>query len=122
MNTKPVTPIVHGIIDYVFSAIQIAGPSIVKLNNTATKTYGALGLGFLAVNALTDTAVGIKPVISFKGHQKADASFLAALALLTLAKPIREDKKALYFHLGFLATAIGHYALTDYNTVPENGH
>ena len=58
MNEKPVTPVVHGLIDYVFSSIQLAAPAYLGLNPTVTKTYQALGSGFLAVNALTDTPVG----------------------------------------------------------------
>jgi len=116
MDNKPVTPALHGIIDYVFSAIQIAGPTLIGLNDKTIKTYRALGAGFLSVNALTDCGVGIKPVISFKGHQKADGVFLATLSLLTFSDVVRKDKKALRFHLGFLATAISHYVLTDYNS------
>lgn len=115
MISKPVTPTMHGIIDHVFSGILLAAPSVIDLNDNATKTYGTLGAGFLVVNALTDTPVGIQPVLSFKQHQKADAAFLAGLALLTFAGFIRKSKKALPFHLGFLATAAAHYLLTDYN-------
>jgi len=115
MNTKPVKPKVHGIVDYVFSAVQVAVPALLRLNSKAAKTYGALGTGFLAVNALTKTPVGLKQVLSFKEHQKADLGFLAGLSLLSLTSFIRKDKKALGFHLGFLAIAIAHYILTDYN-------
>lgn len=114
MNEKPVTPVLHGLIDYVFSGIQLAVPAYLGLNATATRTYQVLGSGFLAVNALTDTPVGVKPVISFRGHQKADATFLATFSLLTLAHFIRKDRATLGFHLGFLGVAITHYLLTDY--------
>ena len=115
MNTKPVNPKAHGIIDYVFSAIQLAAPLGIGLNKKAATTYGALGTSFLAVNALTDTPAGLKHVLSFKKHQKADLGFLAGLSLLSFANFIRKDKKALWFHLGFLSIAITHYILTDYN-------
>jgi hypothetical protein len=114
MNNKPVTPAMHGIIDYVFSGIQLAAPPLLGLNKTAAGTYMALGAGFLAVNALTDTPVAIKPVLSFETHQKADTGFLAGLALLTAPRFIRNDKRALVFHFSFLAVAVTHYILTDY--------
>jgi hypothetical protein len=56
--------------------------------------------------------VALKPAISFKDHQKADAVFLTGLSLLTLANFIRKDKRALGFHLSFLGTAVAHYLLT----------
>lgn len=115
MDTKPVTPKLHAIIDYVFSGIQMAAPLLLGLNRKAATTYGALGAGFLAINALTDTPAGLKHFLSFKKHQKADQSFLAGLSLLSFANYIRRDKRARNFHLGFLAAAIAHYILTDYN-------
>lgn len=115
MNKKPVTPAVHGIIDYVLSGIQLTVPSLLGLNDQATKTYQGLGSGFLAMNALSDTPVGIKRTISFKGHQQADAAFLTGLSLLIFSNFIHKDRKVLSFHLSFLTVAITHYILTDYN-------
>ncbi|MDB5206119.1 MAG: hypothetical protein JWR72_1194 [Flavisolibacter sp.] len=114
---KPITPVAHGLIDYVFSGVQIALPSLLGLNSATAKTYAALGTGFTAVNALTDTPVGIKKLIPFTGHQKADLGFLAGLGLLTVAGFIRKDKRALKFHLAFLGIAVTHYLLTDYKRV-----
>lgn len=111
---KPVTPTAHGVIDYVFSGVQLAAPTLLGLNSTAARTYGALGAGFTLVNALTDTPAGIKKKIPFTGHQKADIGFLAGMSLLTLTSFIRKDKKALGFHLAFLALAAANYILTDY--------
>ncbi len=117
MKKNPVTPKLHGIIDYVFSGIQLTAPSIIGLNASATKTYQALGTGFLTMNALSDTPVGINRTISFKGHQKADAAFLTTLSLLTFSNFICKDRKALSFHLSFLSVAITHYILTDYKAI-----
>lgn len=119
MSNKPVKPVLHGIIDYLFSGIQLIVRKSIGLNNKACKTYQALGAGFIGMNALTDTPVGLKRTISFKDHQKADAAFLATLALLTFANNIQKDKKTLSFHLSFLTIAISHYILTDYNAVPQ---
>lgn len=113
---KVLNPTTHGVIDYVFSGVQLAVPPLLKLNPVASRTYQALGAGFTLVNALTDTSVGIKHLIPFKGHQKADLGFLAGMSLLTLTSFIRKDKEALGFHLGFLALALTNYLLTDYNS------
>lgn len=120
MDKKPIKPKAHGVIDYGFSSIQLAVPTAIGMNDKACKTYQALGAGFLVVNALTDTPAGIKPVIPFKYHQKADAAFLAGLSLLTFSKPIRKSRRALFFHLGFLSVAIAHYVLTDYEEKPKS--
>ncbi|GAB3335292.1 hypothetical protein GCM10027299_44160 [Larkinella ripae] len=114
MDTKPITPTLHGILDYGFAGVQLAAPSALGLNGQIVKTYQALGAGFLAVNALTDTPVALKRVIPLPDHQKMDAVILTGLSLLTLASFIRKDKRALGFHLGFLGAAITNYLLTDY--------
>ena len=119
MDCKPITPNIHGMVDYAFSAIQMGVPRALNLNQKTTNTYCALGTGFLAINALTDTQVGIRPVISFRDHQKTDAAFLAGLSLLILYKPIRKNKKSLCFHLSFLAVAVCNYCLTDYKAGRE---
>lgn len=111
---KPVTPQTHGIIDYVFSTVQLALPSALGLPKRAAKTYGALGAGFLAINAITDTPVAVKPLLSFKTHQRLDAAFLIGQAAMAFLPPVRKNKKTLAFHLAFLATAVTHYVLTDY--------
>ena len=112
---KPITPVAHGVIDYVFSGLQLAATPFLPLNNSTTRTYQALGAGFTLVNALTKTPVGVKQLIPFKGHQKADLGFLAGLTLLSFVTYIRKDRNARIFHLSFLAIALLHYALTDYD-------
>ena len=114
MNTKPITPFLHGVIDYVFSAVQLIGPFSLGLNANTIKTYQLLGGSFLATNALTDTPVGIQPALSFQSHQKVDAAFLTGAAALTLVDYIRKDKSALTFHLAFLSLTLANYLLTDY--------
>ncbi|SFC35601.1 hypothetical protein SAMN05421747_10967 [Parapedobacter composti] len=113
---KPIDAKRHGIIDYAFTGVQLLGPSLLGINGNVRKTYQALGTGFAAVNAFTDTPVGLKPVISFKGHQKADISYLLGLSLLTASSMIRKNRRALAFHLGFFAAALAHYVLTNYNS------
>jgi len=106
------------VLDYVFSGVQLAAPGLLKLNTNAARTYQVLGAGYTLVNALTDTRAGIKHLIPFKTHQRVDLGLLAGMSLLSLVSYIRKDKKALGFHLGFLALAVTNYLLTDYNQRP----
>jgi hypothetical protein len=112
---KPIDAKTHGLIDYVFSGVQLLGPTLLGLNKEATRTYRLLGTAFTGVNVMTDTPVGLGKALSMKGHQKADASFLAVLSGLSMLNMIKNDKKAFAFHLSFLGLALMHYALTDYD-------
>lgn len=116
---KPIKPALHGIIDYVFSAIQLAAPTALGLNLNTVQIYSVLGALFAGSNALTKTPVAVKPIVSFKTHQKMDALFLSGLSILTFTKCIRKDNRALAFHLAFLATAVTHYLLTDYDAAEK---
>ncbi|HWK99432.1 MAG TPA: hypothetical protein VNQ55_05775 [Parapedobacter sp.] len=71
---KPIDARKHGIIDYAFTGIQVLGP--LGINGNAKKTYQALSLGLGAIDALTDTPVGVRPTIVFRDHRKAETSFL----------------------------------------------
>lgn len=115
MQNKPIDARAHGILDYVFAGIQLIVPSVIGLSPTAIKAYEAIGLGFLAANALTDTPVGLKPVFSLQDHRKIDEVSLMGQSLLTFSPFIRNDKAVLSFHLGFLGAAIANYLLTDYD-------
>jgi hypothetical protein len=114
MNTKPITPRAHGILDYVISGALMAAPSLIGANSKAANAYRAISAGMTALNALTDTPAGIKRAIPFKGHQKADLGLLTGLSVLSFASFIRKDKRALRFHIGLLAVTAAYYILTDY--------
>ena len=107
----------HGIIDYTFGAALVGVPLLLSINKDATSTYTKIGLAFTVMNALTDTPVGVKRVITLKGHQKADAAYLTGLSLMALSRSIRKEKRTLWFHISFLALGIINYRLTDYDAV-----
>lgn len=111
---KPISPMIHGIIDYALAGVQMIAPSYLGFKKKNVKTYLDLGSGFLAVNAVTNTPVGIRRVISMRDHQKADAAFLATFALLSFTSNLSKDKKAFTFHMAMLGLSVAHYLLTDY--------
>jgi hypothetical protein len=112
---KPISPKIHGILDYALAGIQMLAPGTLGFHKKFVRTYLDIGSGILAVNALTNTPVGLKRVISMKDHQKADAAFLTTMTLLTFTKLIEKDKKAMAFHFGLLALSVANYVLTDYD-------
>jgi hypothetical protein len=119
MRNKPFTAAIHCSIDYAFVAIQLFVPSLLGVNRTAVRRSRILGSSVLALNSLTKSPVALKSEIPFKTHGRIDCWTLGGLALLTLAKDIRKDKKALAFHLGFLAMATANVFLTDWNSPEE---
>jgi hypothetical protein len=119
MISKPITPILHGLIDYGFSAVQAFVPALLGVNKKAAKLYQATAINLLAYNALTDHPVSIKPIIPYKTHFKTDVVNVAGLALLTLYKGIRKDKKALAFHVALVTLAAANVLLTNWDAKPS---
>lgn len=110
----PVKPPMHGLVDYVFSAVQLAAPALLGANKNALKLFGATGSSLLLLNALTDTPYGLKRAVSFKNHQMVDRLFLSGLLRILFLKSIRQNKKTLWLAVGFFGAGLANYLLTDY--------
>lgn len=114
MNTRPISPIQHGIDDYVFAAIHLIAPPLLKLDKATVKTHRMAGVNLLANNALTDLPTGVAHVIPLHIHRVIDIAGVTNLVVMTMKKDIRKNKKALLFHLGVTALAALHIVATNW--------
>jgi hypothetical protein len=105
----------HALADYGFTLIQWLVPEIAGVNKNAVYLYRVLGTNLAVYNALTDQPLAVKKVIPYKTHYRIDVGNVGLLALLTLHKSIRNDKRALRFHLGLVALAMLNILITDWN-------
>ena len=119
MNRKPITPKMHGIIDYAFAAILVLAPPVLKLNKKARRLYKLLGAGVIVYSALTDYPAGVIPVIPYQDHQKIDDAIIGAFAVETLNKGITKDKRACAFHIGITTLAVITVMLTNWDADPH---
>ncbi len=115
INSKPVSPKVHALIDYALVGSLFIIPSVLGLNKKAKRIYAAEALALLVYVALTDTPVAVKPLIPFPVHGKIDPFNVGQFALQSFLKPFKKDKKALIFNIGFTALAGLTVLLTDWN-------
>lgn len=113
MNTKPLSPKAHGIIDYALVGSLLSLPSVFKFSKSVKQIYAAEALVLLVYVALSDHPVAVKPVIPFTTHCKIDPFNVAQFALQTGLKPFRKDKKAKLFNIIFTAIAGITVLLTD---------
>jgi hypothetical protein len=115
MDRKPIKPAAHGMTDYLMTGILMAVPALLGLPRKTTRIYQAIGAGFTLINALTDTPAGVKRVIPFKTwHKRSDQAFLAGFGLMSLIPMFRNTARTTGFQLGYLATALAYYCLTDF--------
>ncbi len=115
MSTKPLSPLVHGIIDYGFSAALFLVPRIISLKKKAIDLYTINSINTVLYSAVTNYPLGIKPVIPFKTHRAIDCANIALLAASTLYKPVRKDKRAVLFNLTMASAALLTVVFTEWD-------
>ena len=115
MNTTPVSPKAHGIVDYALTGGLLALPSLFGFNKKVKRWYAAEALVLLTYIAITDHPAAIKPLIPFRVHGKIDPFNIGQFALQTFWKPIRKSKKAMAFNIVFTLLAGATVALTDWD-------
>jgi hypothetical protein len=115
MNTQPVSPKTHALLDYALTGSLLILPSLLGMNKKAKLIYATEALALLPYVALTKQPLAIKGVIPFRTHGKIDAFNVAQFALLSFVKPFRKTKKELLFNIAFTAIAGLTVLLTDWN-------
>lgn len=115
MDSKPISPKLHALIDYALVGSLFTLPSLLSFNKTVKKIYTAEALTLLVYVALTDQPVAVKPFIPFPTHGKIDPFNVAQFALQTGLKAFRRDRKAMIFNIGFTALAGITVLLTNWN-------
>jgi hypothetical protein len=115
MAPKPITPRLHGILDYTTGAELLAAPALLGLGGTRTgRLLRAAGAGHIAYSLLTKYELGVAKVLPYKAHLAIDAIAAAGLAaapwlLGTKTDGVKGIAAPLYFGL-FEAAAV---ALSD---------
>lgn len=120
MDTKPISPKLHSLIDYALASSLLTLPSLLDFNKDVKKIYAAEAAVLLVYIALTDQPVALKPLIPFPTHGKIDPFNIAQFALQTGFKAFRNDRRAQVFNIGFTALAGLTVLLTDWNGPTKN--
>lgn len=81
MIPKPISPKVHGLIDYTLASSLLVLPSVLGFSSSVQKLYAAEGLGLLVYVVLTDQPAAVKPWIPFPVHGKIDPFNIGQFAL-----------------------------------------
>lgn len=114
MDSKPISPKLHALIDYGLVSSLLTMPSLLGFSEPVKKIYTVEALVLLVYVALTDQPVRVKPLIPFPVHGKIDPFNVGQFALQTFSKPFRNDRKARLFNLVFTALAGLTVLLTDW--------
>ena len=115
MNTKPISPKSHALIDYAMVGSLLVVPYVLGFSKKVKTIYAMEALPLLAYIALTDQPASLKPLIPFSVHGKIDPVNMAQFAVQTFFKPFQKDRSARLFNIGFTVLTGISVLLTDWN-------
>ena len=115
MYERPITPAMHGAIDYGFAALNLLAPTLFGLTGSARAICYGLAAAQGPLNALTDQPLALKKVVPFRMHGELETPFVPAILLLPLLTGAMKQPRARLYFGSFFAIAAANYLLTDYN-------
>jgi Ca2+/H+ antiporter len=114
MKLKPITPAMHGLVDYAFAAALLTVPSLIGCNRKTVGLYSGVAIEVFLYGAMTKQPAALWPLIPMKAHKLIDVANLSGLSLLTGYKGIRRKSNAVVFNIGMVALGLATVLLTQW--------
>ncbi len=118
-NRQPITPGLHGLIDYGFGLVSVTIPALLGLTGSARVIPVLWAVGQGTLNAFTDQPYAVKRIIPFSTHGRAETIGLPTLFAVTAASGALKHPRARVFFASLFAALLTNYVLTDYDATPE---
>lgn len=112
---KPISPALHGALDYSTMAATLAAPKLLGFPPRAAQAAYSLAGGYLALSALTDYPPALKRAVPLKAHGAVDAVLGLALPAVPWLLGFAADKRARNFYLALTGITMIVTGLTDWN-------
>ena len=111
---KPISPRMHGVLDYATAAATAAAPEVLGFPRSAALAGRALAGGYTGLSALTNYPLSVKRVVPFRAHGAMEAVLGLALPALPWMLGFAKNRAARNFFLGLTAVTFVVAALTDW--------
>jgi hypothetical protein len=112
---KPISPTVHGVIDYTTSAVVASAPRLMGFPRSARIACDTLASGYTGLSAMTNYRLSLKRAVPFKAHGVTEAAIGLALPALPWMLGFSRHTAARNFFLGLTALTFVVAALTDWD-------
>jgi hypothetical protein len=112
---KPITPTIHGVLDYATSAAVLAAPRLFDFPPAARRLADGLAAGYTGLSAVTNYPLSAKRLVPFKAHGAAEAAIGLALPAMPWVLGFSNHRAARNLFLGLTAITFVVAALTDWN-------
>lgn len=112
---KPISPRVHGMIDYGTSATVAAAPVLLDIPRVARNLFEGLATGYTGLSSITDYPLSLKRLVPFKVHGAAELAVAAVLPAMPWLLGFADDRAARNMCIGLSALTLVVSALTDWD-------
>jgi hypothetical protein len=116
---KPISPKLHGVLDYATAATTAAMPLLSRVTRPAARTAEAWAAAYALLSALTDYPLALRRQVPFRAHGTIDRTLGLVLPALPWIIGFARDRRARNFFLALAGVSIVVTALTDWNSEPE---
>jgi hypothetical protein len=111
---KPISPRMHGMIDYGTAATVAAAPAVLDVPPSARNLFEGLASGYTGLSAVTDYPLSLRRTIPFKAHGAAELAIGMLLPAMPWLLGFADNRAARNFCFGLTALTLVVSALTDW--------
>ena len=112
---KPITPAMHGAIDYATSAAVALAPGMLDFPAPARRLFHSLAGSYTALSSVTDYPASLKRVVPFRAHGATEAAIGFALPFLPRLLGFEHHRAARNACYGLAAITFVVAALTQWD-------
>ena len=117
---RPISPRVHGMIDYGTSAAVAAAPALLDIPAAARNLFEGLATAYTGLSSITDYPLALKRLVPFKVHGAAELAVAAVLPAVPWLLGFGDDRAARNMCIGLSAFTLVISALTDWDQRNRN--
>jgi hypothetical protein len=117
---KPISPRIHGMIDYGTSAAVAAAPVMLNVPRAARNLFEGLATGYTGLSSITDYPLSVKRVVPFKLHGATELVIAALLPAMPWLLGFADNRAARNLCFGLTAMTLVVSALTDWDERGRN--
>jgi hypothetical protein len=112
---KPISPRMHGMIDYGTAAAVAAAPAVMNVPPRARNLFEGLAAGYGGLSSMTKYPLSLKRVVPFKAHGAAELAIGALLPAMPWILGFADNRAARNLCFGLTALTLVVSLLTDWN-------
>jgi hypothetical protein len=111
---KPISPRLHGVLDYTTSAGVAVAPRLFHMPTSATRLFETLAAGYTGLSAVTNYPMSARRLVPFKAHGATELAIAAVLPAMPWVLGFSEHRAARNLCFGLTALTLVVAALTDW--------